>query len=359
MWTHKIPYADVLESSNEGATALIRLVANEQLRPHVDGFLADVVSGCAEFLPEKRISFADTIEQLTAPSLVSDATRVLAGPPGGPPPVLARAPGKRRVGSLPPSAHLDSSPPVTMMQGAGQRRVGSLPPSGPGTQAAALQITGAQGGTRDGTSRPAAASARGGTGRGPDKSIAELDRKASNLHGFHEDHGVPDAAKDGPGREFERESSRHRHQARRDTLALSKRLRSEGTVAMAMAFVGRLRISSRSFSGTVEEETSRHAAVEREPNLPTSKTLPSSDMQKAIERRDAEGGSEEGEHDYNAPENQPPTAVLARPSVVIACSTQPPAGNTAAVLSQLDKAHDVEAAGVGVGMGPPGELLEA
>ena len=335
MWNHAQPYADVPDSTHEGATAMVRAVANEKLQPAVLGFLADVVRGCAAFIPDERSSFAHVIEQLTAPSLVTEAACVPAGPPR-----RESAPFGTQRGTLNSVAETTGRPTGrpgknTSSEGSRGARSGlaasSRRPKPPATDRATKPPP---------TDRPAQRS-RLQSSKDPKlssrdlKSPRELKRETSDLHGFDSDHGVAPEAKAKPERSFGREESRKRHQASKATLALARRQRSEGTVKMAIGFVSRLRrASGESCSGcaTTDElsrnaagdELSRNGAAEQQPQLPNSKTLPSSAMkeameqhameQQALEQRVAADGAvaEVAEHDYNAPENQPPTVVAQR-----------------------------------------------
>ena len=331
MWTHEQPYADVPDSTNEGATALVRAVANEKLQPAVLGFLAEVVRGCSAFIPDERNSFARVVEQLTAPSLAAEATCVPAGPPR-----RESAPFGTQRGTC-NSVTETTRGPGKHTASEGYRAASGLAASSRGAKCHATN----RGTKSHMTERPAQRSRLRSTkdqqastrGR---KSAVDLKRESSDLHGFDSDHGIATDDKARPERTFSREDSRKRHQASKATLALAKRRRSEGTVARTMTFISRLRRSSgssscRSDGSSCTDELSRNGSAEpQQPGLPSSKTLPSTVMQQAVEqnavRQRAAGTAAvaEQEHDYNAPENQPP-AVVAKREMAIAAHEAPAA----------------------------------
>ena len=83
MWTHKQVYEAAGAASGEGAAALLRRVAEEQLRPQTDGFLAPLIERCSEFDPAERCDFKHVVEELQSVQMAAEAAQVPPGPPGG------------------------------------------------------------------------------------------------------------------------------------------------------------------------------------------------------------------------------------------------------------------------------------
>ena len=124
LWTHRQVYDCAVDGGDgdgdgEGATELVRRVENEQLRPAVDGWdaLADLVQRCSEYDALRRATFADAVEELSAPTTIAEATRIAPGPAhastaAGIPRGTLRRMGTVRPGTLPaPSGPLEMVAP--------------------------------------------------------------------------------------------------------------------------------------------------------------------------------------------------------------------------------------------------------
>ena len=91
LWTHEMVYsAEGVEGgkgAGAGASAAVRRVEDDELGPSVAAatshgapLLAELVETCAERDPERRASFEDVVELLSAPALAWELSRVPRGP---------------------------------------------------------------------------------------------------------------------------------------------------------------------------------------------------------------------------------------------------------------------------------------
>ena len=78
--THRHVYDE--GAAHGGASALLRCIENEEVRPSAQGLLAEIVERCSRFDPEERCSFAEAVELLGESSLATQAIRLPPGPPG-------------------------------------------------------------------------------------------------------------------------------------------------------------------------------------------------------------------------------------------------------------------------------------
>ena len=179
MWTHRMVYDSTPDPEAEGADGLIRAVGDWRLQPAVEGFLAPLVHKCAEFDPELRCSFAQVVEDLSSPALISRAYDV---PPGPVP----------RTASELPAAHLP--PPKKSM-------LCDTPlPEQPCNASALTRAVVAPAERAGANARPSCTMST--PAPAPVTALGERtkqDRRGSDLFGFHDQ---TEASKVKPGREF-------------------------------------------------------------------------------------------------------------------------------------------------------------
>ena len=70
----------LLERARKAGEENKKRMEEERLRPCVSGFLSDLVRQCSEYDAEERCTFAHAVEQLSAPALRAEATRLPPGP---------------------------------------------------------------------------------------------------------------------------------------------------------------------------------------------------------------------------------------------------------------------------------------
>ena len=92
LWSHKEPYEgrdELRELRRPGVDAaeyghaVVRLVADGQLRPQAEQLIDGLVERCGAVDPAERPSFAQVVEQLCDPQLSTEAFQLRPGPPGG------------------------------------------------------------------------------------------------------------------------------------------------------------------------------------------------------------------------------------------------------------------------------------